>query len=72
MANDAGALPPAMFDPRTLASALEQGKVLPSCKQAITTATDYLHDRFRGGGGRKATVLPTHAPADALGRAGSR
>ncbi|MBP6681866.1 MAG: nucleotidyltransferase domain-containing protein, partial [Halioglobus sp.] len=38
-----------MFDPRTLASALEQGKVLPSCKQAITTATDYLHDRFRGG-----------------------
>ncbi len=49
MANDAGALPPAMFDPGTFASALEQGKVLPSCKQAITAATDYLHDRFRGG-----------------------
>ena len=28
---------------------LEQGRILPCCKQAITTATEYLHAQFRSG-----------------------
>ena len=47
---DAGALPAAMFDAAAFARQLEQGPVVPCCKQAITTATEYLHGQFRSGG----------------------
>ena len=43
------ALPAAIFDPAALARQLADGKVIDGCKQAIATATDYLHQRFREG-----------------------
>ena len=49
MANDSGALPLAMFDPRAFSQRLDQGRILDCCKQAITGATEYLHGQFRSG-----------------------
>ncbi len=49
MANDAGVLPAAMFDARVFARRLEEGEILPCCKEAITGATQYLHGQFRSG-----------------------
>ena len=49
MANDSGALPLAMFDPRAFSQRLDQGRILDCCKQAITGATGYLHGQFRSG-----------------------
>ena len=49
VATDAGVLPAAMFDAAEFEQQLEQGRILPCCKQAITTATEYLHAQFRSG-----------------------
>ena len=49
MYNRIAALPPEMFDARAFGEQLEKDKVLTGCKQAITTATDYLHGQFRTG-----------------------
>jgi [protein-PII] uridylyltransferase len=38
-----------MFDAGAFGNQLDKGKVLPSCKEAITAATEYLHSQFRSG-----------------------
>ena len=38
-----------MFDAAEFERQLEQGPIVPRCKQAITTATEYLHAQFRAG-----------------------
>ena len=49
MATETGVLPAAMFDAAAFERQLETGEILPVCKQAITTATEYLHAQFRSG-----------------------
>ena len=49
VAADAGVLPAAMFDAAEFERQLEQGPIVTRCKQAITTATEYLHAQFRSG-----------------------
>ena len=49
IANDTGALPPAIFDDEAFDRSLDEGDILGSCKQAITGATEFLHAEFRAG-----------------------
>jgi [protein-PII] uridylyltransferase len=49
MANDCGAMPIAMFDAQAFRKRLDQGEVLPCCKDAVSAATRYLHGQFRSG-----------------------
>ncbi len=49
MATETGVLPAAIFDAAAFGQQLETGEILPICKQAITTATEYLHAQFRSG-----------------------
>ncbi len=49
MADNAPALPAAMFDSAAFSGQLEAGEILPACKHIITAAGEYLHGQFRAG-----------------------
>ena len=48
-AGQTGELPQDLFDPAQLNAQLVGGDTIHCCKQAISTATDYMHNQFRAG-----------------------
>lgn len=42
-------LPTALFEPKSFRASLEDGGAIDCCKEAITVATQYLHEQFREG-----------------------
>ncbi|MCP4842386.1 MAG: [protein-PII] uridylyltransferase, partial [Halieaceae bacterium] len=48
-AGQTGELPQDLFDPAQLNAQLVGGDAIHCCKQAISTATDYMHNQFRAG-----------------------
>lgn len=58
--------PTTLFDPDAFRLELEKGDALPCCKQAISTATEYLHKQFRGGANSGDLIRLRAAFMDAL------
>ncbi len=59
-------LPAAMFDPRKFCEQLDEHDAIACCKDAISTATDYLHTQFRNDVGAGQLIRSRAAFIDQL------